>query len=81
VRQLDYLLREIYLEKPGGGYVHVDAYNPMAGEIISCKATQWAQVAEGTAINYLRELATQVLAGARIARVPSSGLMAGQIAT
>ena len=77
--QFDYPLREVYLEKPGGGHVRVDAYDPLAGEIISRKATQLAQVAEGTAINYLRELARKYPSGARIANVASSGPMAGQI--
>ena len=78
VHQFDYPYRELYLDKPGGGYVRLDAYDDLAGEIVSRKLTQLGAVQEGTGIGYLRELAAKYPAGARVANVPSSGPLAGQ---
>jgi hypothetical protein len=77
-RQFDYPTRELYLDKPGGGYVRLDAYDPIAGEIVSRKLTQLGRVQESTGIGYLRELATKYPPGARVANVPSSGPLAGR---
>ncbi len=66
------------MDKPGGGYVRLDAYDPVAGEIVSRKLTQLGGIQESTAIGYLRELATKYPPGARIADVPPSGPLAGQ---
>ena len=77
-RQFDYPTRELYLDKPGGGYVRLDAYDPVAGEIVSRKLTQLGRVQQSTAMGYLNELATKYPPGARIANVPSSGPLAGR---
>lgn len=78
-RAFDYPYREVYLEKPSGsGYYRLDAYDPLAGEIVSRKMTQLSQISESTGVGYVHELATKYPAGAKIAKVPSSGPLAGQ---
>ncbi len=74
----DYPYREIYIERPGGGYYKLDAYDPYSGEIVSWKNTNLSQITERTAIDYLNELARKYPPNATIARVPSSGPLAGQ---
>jgi hypothetical protein len=78
-RVFDYPYREVYIDKPGGGgYYRVDAYDPIKGEIISRKATQFSEITEETGVSYIKELARKYPPGARIADVPSSGPLAGK---
>lgn len=78
-RAFDYPYREVYVEKPtGSGYYRLDAYDPLGGEIVSRKMTQFSRISESTGIAYVNELAAKYPAGAKIARVPSSGPLAGQ---
>lgn len=80
VRRFDYPHRELIIEKPDGSRVRLDAYDPRgAGEIVSRKFTQLADVQQETALGYVRELATKYRPGDRIANVASSGPLAGQI--
>jgi hypothetical protein len=74
----DYPHREVYIERPGGRYYRLDAYDPFSGEIVSWKNTNFSQISERTAIDYLDELARKYPPNARIAKVPSSGPLAGQ---
>src|SRR5262249_50845303 len=77
-RLFDYEHRELYVERPGGGYYILDAYDTRRGEIVSRKSTQFSQISEETGVEYINELARKYPVGARIANVPSSGPMAGQ---
>ncbi len=77
-RTFDYPFREVYIERPGGGYFRLDAYDPVRGEIVSRKLTDLSAIAEQSSINYLNELARKYPPNARIANVPSSGPLAGQ---
>lgn len=61
------------------GYRILDAYGKDTGEILSLKNTQLAQVDEKTALGYLRELAVKYAPGTRIATVPSSGALGGDV--
>jgi len=68
---------EVYVEPPcaGGNCLRLDSYAPRAGtagEIISRKFTQLAQVNLRTAINYLREIERKYAPGTIIADVPSN---------
>ena len=76
--KFDHPYREVIIEKPGGQRYRLDAYDPDLGEIVSRKLTQLASVKQRTAIGYLRELATKYKPGDTIARVPSSGPLAGR---
>ena len=76
-RAFDYPHREVYVERKGGGYNRVDAYDPIKGEIVSRKLTQFSEVTEGTGVRYVQELANKYKPGAKIANVPSSGPLAG----
>lgn len=74
-----YPYNEVYVQQPGGtGYYRVDSYNPRAGEIVSRKHTQLADIQESTALGYVRELPSKYSPGTTIANVPSSGALAGQ---
>ncbi|WP_431522643.1 VENN motif pre-toxin domain-containing protein [Rosenbergiella epipactidis] len=73
----NYPYNELYINKPGGGYYRVDSYNPSTGEIVSRKFTQFSDITETTANNYIREAVKKYPAGATIADVPSSGKLAG----
>ncbi|MEH4263481.1 hypothetical protein ACU63M_19670 [Klebsiella aerogenes] len=61
----------------GSGYYRVDPYNPTTGEIVSRKFIQFSDITEATAKSYIREAVDKYPAGATIARVPSSGSLAG----
>jgi hypothetical protein len=67
-----YPYNEIYLEKPGGGYVRLDSYDPVLGEIVSRKFSQLGEVSETTAINYLNEMNVKYPPDSKIAEVPSN---------
>jgi hypothetical protein len=77
-RTFDYPYREVYVENPKGGYYRLDGYDPLRGEIVSRKLTQFSSISESTAISYVNELAAKYPAGTPIANVPSSGPLAGQ---
>lgn len=79
-RAFDYPYREVYIEKPGGkkGYYKVDGYDPVRGEIVSRKLTDFSRISSQTGVEYVNELARKYPPGARIANVPSSGPLAGQ---
>ena len=75
----NYPYNELYVNKPNGnGYYRVDSYNPATGEIVSRKFTQFADITEATATNYIREAVNKYPAGASIAQVPSSGALGGK---
>ena len=79
-REAFYPHNEVYIEKPdGNGYYRLDSYNPDLGEIVSRKHTQLSEIQEGTAIRYLDELESKYPPGARIAEVPSSGDLGGEV--
>jgi hypothetical protein len=73
----DYPYRELYIEKTKGGYYRLDSYNEISGEIVSRKYTQLGLISEKTAIGYINELANKYPVGAKIAKVRSSGTIAG----
>ncbi|MEQ5274924.1 VENN motif pre-toxin domain-containing protein [Proteus terrae] len=74
----NYPYNELYVNKPdGSGYYRVDSYNPATGEIVSRKFTQFSEITETTAKNYIREAVNKYPAGATISKVPSSGSLAG----
>ena len=74
----NYPYNELYVNKPNGnGYYRVDSYNPATGEIVSRKFTQFSDITEATATNYIREAVNKYPAGASIAKVPSSGSLGG----
>lgn len=73
-----YEYNEVYVEKPSGGYVRLDSYDPETGEIVSRKFTQFSEIQESTGEAYVNELATKYPPGSTIANVPSSGPLAGQ---
>ena len=74
----NYPYNELYVNKPdGSGYYRVDSYNPATGEIVSRKFTQFSEITETTAKNYIREAVNKYPAGATISKVPSSGPLAG----
>ena len=76
----NYPYNELYVNKPNGnGYYRVDSYNPATGEIVSRKFTQFADITEATATNYIREAVNKYPAGATVANVPSSGDLAGSL--
>jgi RHS repeat-associated protein len=78
IRRPFYPYNEIRINTDGGDYVVLDSYDPVAGEIISRKFTQFADIQEQTGIGYVNELASKYAAGSPIASVPSSGTLAGQ---
>lgn len=66
------------MNKPdGSGYYRIDSYNPATGEIVSRKFTQFSEITETTAKNYIREAVNKYPTGATISKVPSSGPLAG----
>ncbi|RAW90727.1 hypothetical protein CKY01_11565 [Photorhabdus laumondii subsp. clarkei] len=74
----NYPYNEVYVDKPdGSGYYRVDSYNPAMNEIVSRKHTQFSEIKEMTAFNYIREAVSKYPSGATIANVPSSGGLAG----
>lgn len=74
----NYPYNELYVNKPNGnGYYRVDSYNPATGEIVSRNFTQFSDITESTATNYIREAVNKYPAGATIAKVPSSGSFGG----
>jgi filamentous hemagglutinin len=52
-------------------YVKLDSYDPVAGEIVSRKFTQLAEVAPGTARSYINEIADKYAPNTKIANTPS----------
>jgi hypothetical protein len=81
LNRFNYPYRELLIDQPDGSRARLDAYDPAgvgAGEIVSRKLTQLADVQEETALGYVRELAAKYQRGYRIANVPSSGPLAGQ---
>ncbi|MEE4785888.1 DUF637 domain-containing protein, partial [Pseudomonas alliivorans] len=79
VQSNNYPNNEIYIQRPdGNGYYRVDSYNPIKGEIVSCKLTQLSEVSEATAKSYISEAIMKYPSGATIAKVPSSGSLGGQ---
>jgi hypothetical protein len=77
--RFDYPYREVWIDRPDGTRVRLDAYDPDAHLIVSRKYTQFAEVAESTAIGYLRELAQKYRPGYTISDVLSNGTLRGQI--
>ncbi|KNC92376.1 hypothetical protein GM31_23570 [Trabulsiella odontotermitis] len=76
----NYPYNELYVNKPNGnGYYRVDSYNPTTGEIVSRKFTQFSDITETTATNYIREAMNKYPVGATIANVPSSGTLGGKL--
>jgi hypothetical protein len=72
-----YPYNEVYVEPPcaGDACLRLDSYNPRAGEageIVSRKYTQLAEIQPQTASNYLRELEHKYPPGTIIADVPSN---------
>jgi len=73
-----YPFNEVYVEAPceGGACLRLDSYNPTAsggaGEIVSRKYTQLAEVQPQTAINYMREIERKYAPGTVIADVPTN---------
>jgi len=75
-----YPYNEVYISKPGGtGYYRLDSYNPAAGEIVSRKYTQLADIQPETALGYINEIPSKYPTGGAIANVPSSGQLSGQL--
>jgi hypothetical protein len=76
----NYPYNEVYINKPSGGnsYYRLDSYNPEAGEIVSRKFTQFSEIQDQTALNYINEIQNKYPVGATIADVPSSGSLAGR---
>jgi hypothetical protein len=76
-----YPYNEVYVDKPSGtGYYRLDSYNPNAGEIVSRKFTQLADIQEQTALKYLDEVIAKYPVGATVADVPTNvaNRLAGQ---
>lgn len=74
----NYPYKELYANKPNGnGYYRLDSYNPTTDEIVLRKFTQFADIKEATATSYIREAVNKYPVGATIAKVPSSGALAG----
>lgn len=79
VQAKNYPYNELYIQRPdGNGYYRVDSYNPVKGEIVSRKLTQFSEISEATAKSYISEATVKYPAGATIAKVPSSGSLGGQ---
>ncbi|QDH70166.1 LysM peptidoglycan-binding domain-containing protein [Marilutibacter alkalisoli] len=79
-RAVAYPYNEVYINKPGGaGYYRLDSYSPAAGEIVSRKFTQFADIQPQTALGYINEIPAKYPVGGVIANVPSSGQLSGQI--
>jgi hypothetical protein len=71
---------ELYVDKPSGdGYYRVDSYDPIGREIVSRKETQFSQITEQTGLKYLHEFDQKYSPGTRIADVPSSKELGGQL--
>ncbi|AXA90573.1 PAAR domain-containing protein [Massilia sp. YMA4] len=78
-RAPEYPYNELYIDSPkGSGYTRLDSYNPIAGEIVSRKYTQLSEIQEKTAIGYINEIGAKYPVDATIAKVPSSGELAGE---
>jgi hypothetical protein len=76
----NYPYNELYVNKPNGsGYYRVDSYNPSTGKIVSRKLTQFSDITEATATNYIGEAVNKYPAGATSANVPSSGDLGGSL--
>lgn len=79
-RAAAYPYNEVYINKPGGsGYYRLDSYSPAAGEIVSRKFTQFADIQPRTALGYVNEIPAKYPVDGVIANVPSSGQLSGQI--
>lgn len=76
--QFDYPYREVWVDRPDGTRGRLDGYDPKARLIVSRKYTQLAEVAESTAIGYLRELAQKYRPGYTISDVLSNGTLRGK---
>jgi uncharacterized Zn-binding protein involved in type VI secretion len=78
-REASYPHNEVYINSPkGSGYTRLDSYNPAAGEIVSRKFTQLSEIQEKTAIGYINEIGAKYPVNGTVAKVPSSGNLAGQ---
>lgn len=78
-RAAAYPHNEVYINSPKGtGYTRLDSYNPVTGEIVSRKFTQFSEIQEQTGINYVNELPAKYPINGTIANVPSSGALAGR---
>lgn len=60
------------------GYYRVDSFNPIKGEIVSRKFTQFSDIETTTAKSYINEAVKKYSPGTVIATVPSSGSLAGK---
>jgi filamentous hemagglutinin len=83
-RRNAYTYREVYINKPGGGktYYRLDGYDPIKGEIVSRKSTQFGDITENTGVAYINEVGAKYPVGATIANVPSNvknGLAGGTL--
>jgi hypothetical protein len=79
-RAVAYPYNEVYINKPGGaGYYRLDSYSPAAGEIVSRKFTQFADMQPQTALGCINEIYAKYPVGGVVANVPSSGRLSGQI--
>ena len=67
-----YEFKEVYVEKPGGGYYRVDSYDTIKEEIVSRKYTQLGEVQEKSAARYLQEIDEKYAPGTPIGDVPST---------
>lgn len=77
-RKSAYPYNEVYIQKADGSCCwRLDSYNPATEEIVSRKFTQLASIKETTAKAYIDEIARKYPVGADIARVPTSGTLAG----
>lgn len=59
-------------------FYRVDSFNPVKGEIVSRKFTQFSEIQTTTAKSYLNEAVKKYSPGTVIATVPSSGSLAGK---
>jgi hypothetical protein len=72
IRRPAYPYNEIRIKVPGNkDYSVLDSYNPRTGEIVSRKFTQFSNIQEQTAINYVNEIGRKYEPGFEIADVPS----------
>ena len=69
----NYPYNEVYINNPNGkGYTRLDSYNPSTGEIVSRKNTQFSDIQENTAFNYINEIQKKYPVGGNIANVPTN---------
>ena len=74
-----YPRNEVPIAKPGGGKPYVlDSYDPIKGEIVFRRHTQFSEIQSTTAKSYFREFVKKYPPGSVIADVPSAKGLAGK---